>query len=100
MPELIFTPDALATKINNPRTNRQVKLGTLVSKYGKIKKKYINDFELDENNIIVAKPLLAYNVDDNTIIKLMFDAPILAQPFQQIKPFQMRVTNQNNEKLE
>ena len=90
MPELIFTPDALATKITNPRTNRRVMLGTLVSKYGKIKKKYVNDFELDENNIIVAKPLLAYNVDDNTIIKLMFDAPILAQPFQQIKPSKIK----------
>ena len=85
MPELIFTPQQLSSKIINPRTNRKIKLGNVVNKYGLIYLKYINDFELDSNNNVVARPLLAVNKDDGTIIKLNFDSPTLPQPFQKLK---------------
>ena len=90
MPELIFTQTQLQTKIINPRTNRKVKLGSIVNKYGLIYKRFINDFELDENNNVMARPLLAVNTDDGSIIKLNFDSPILPQPFSKLKTKQIK----------
>ena len=81
----IFTAEKLNEKIKNPYTNRMVKIGNIVSKTGFIYRKYVNDFELNDQNELVGRPLYAVSLNDDRIIKIMRNKPILTQPFQDIK---------------
>ena len=89
MPEIIFTDNQLSGIIVNPFTNRKIKLKNVVSKFGTIFKRYRNVFQV-ENNTVVARPVLALNVDDNTLLKIDMDIPLLPQPFSDIKKSKLK----------
>lgn len=96
MPTLKYTPEQMNKIVINPKTNRKVKFGSIVSKYGNIVKKYSNDLFIGPNDKVLRRDVIAVNQATNEVIKIDFNAETLAEPFSQINPKTIAIGNTIN----
>ena len=90
--EIKYNDAQMSSKVINPKTNRRVKFGNIVTRYGEIRKQYRDILFIGPNDKLMISDVIAVDQTTNDVIKISFTTgETLTEPFNNISPKKIKI---------
>ena len=90
--EIKYNEAQMNTKVMNPKTNRPIKFGSVVTRYGEVRKQFRDVLFIGPNDKLMVSDVIAVNQDTKEVIKISFvNGETLSEPFDKVAPKKIKI---------